>query len=438
MVQLINALVMKIKPEQDTMLVVSDAGDFWEVPLAKPYPAAGALVQVSPPGSAHQPHDRPLSAHSWQKWLMPIAAACFILLLLGGLNMLFYGEYQPPLPQPQIEQLTNQGGGSSAEVAPANQPIHLAQDQPAYVMAVDINPSLELWLDDNLSYLGATALNEEAAALLANINLPRGTPLVLLLDRLVAAARDNRYLLTDKDNLILTTLIKSSLNNPADLIKLQEATAQVEAALLTTLAAQDIEGEIALRTSTGEALAKAKASKISINKMYVADELVSRGITVNLEEVRGEKIGKMLQETGLPPGQVIKELKRAGKLPDQAAKASQEEIAARITVIKDGISAEQGQRQSVKDIPLITIEPEKPENPGKKELPQITGPTKLGPEKPKQQQAPNIKKPQSPSNTPKVLEQLRPELSKSKDRTFSIPSVTRPQVTPPVKPELSR
>jgi hypothetical protein len=491
MAQLMNALVMKIKPGNNTMLVVSEAGDFWEVPLAKPYPAVGALVQVCPqeplntfaqelsrqspvnqnqgsgpaPGKkqedmAHSPSLSPWhSLPPWQKWLPPVAAACFILLLLGGLNMLFYSADPARLAQLQQQphQPAYQQGGAALEPAKTNQPMQLAQVQPAYIMAIDINPSLELWLDDNLSYLGAEPLNNEAADLMAKINIPKGTPLVLALEKLVAAAKDDRYLFSDQDNLILATMIKPALDNPADLIKLAEATAQAEAMLLITLAAQAVEGDVSLRAGTAEALAKAKEHQVSINKLYIAEELASRGIAVDMEEVKGEKIGRLLQQAGLPPGQVIKALQRAGKMPSAAAKISEQEIVEKVTELKNNLSA--GQEQpSIKELPR----PEKPKSPEKKELPQLSRPEQIAPEK-SQKQVPDSKQPSHPNNVPNLPEQLPPETSipetsipetsipeTSKLENNAIPwpsgskpavprpEISKPEVPSPAKPGLNR
>lgn len=352
----LTALVMKVKTERNTMLVVTQAGDFWEVPLPNPIPAAGSQVEVMPPAGfepvvqtretgelEHMNQTEqviPVSADYsdrktgvnmkqhrsrpavWSKQWFPAVAACLMLLVIGSLNFFFYA--------------------ADREQAETKIPAQVAALEPAYVVVIDINPSVELWLDDSLNYLGAEALNQEATTLLNRANISPGTPLVLAVQKLVAAAREYNYLIQDQDNLMVATLVKTALNNQDDFSKLQETTAQVEEMLLITLAAQDgLSTEVALRTATGEMLTDAREQKISINKLFVVEELHSRGIQVDPDQVKGEKIGKLLQETGVPPGQIIRELKQVG-----TKKHDQEDLIQSIADVKEQVNSSENNYSS--------------------------------------------------------------------------------------------
>ncbi|MDW7676017.1 MAG: hypothetical protein SCK28_15935, partial [Bacillota bacterium] len=291
----ISALVMKVKSAEKTMVVVTEAGDFWEVPLSQPEPAIGAQVEVFPPvNAATAPKEPKVNVArppliELQRWLLPLAA-CFLLLLIGGINYLFFGfEKQNPIA--------------------LDPPVQVAVVEPAYTITIDINPSLELWLDNDLNYLGHEALNEDGVLLMDMVKPGKGTPLILVAQQLVQAAKESQYLSETEENLVMTTLVKSTIDTEADLQAINRALVQIESTLLLTLEAENVSADVAIRTTSKEEVAKAKSNNLSINKSFVLEELESRGITVDTEELRGEKIGKLLQETGIPPGQIIKEMK---------------------------------------------------------------------------------------------------------------------------------
>lgn len=86
-------------------------------------------------------------------------------------------------------------------------------------LSIDINPSLELTLDQNQTVIKTEAINADAASLLSQVTL-LGTNLNLAMERLLNKATENGYLLEGQENAVLFA-VKNKNSNIKN--KVQEA-----------------------------------------------------------------------------------------------------------------------------------------------------------------------------------------------------------------------
>lgn len=374
MVKKTSALVMKVNEIEGTMLVVTDQGDFWTVPLLKPLPLIGSQVEVEAP---QEPVQRKISSPA-QHWLAPVAA-CFLLIFILGANWLFFTDREPTASSPA--QLAQVNPETNKPVTPS------MADQPSFLVAIDINPSLELSLDENLNYLAGQGINRDGVVLLEKAQLKPGTPLVIAAQQLVVAARENGFFSKEEENLVLATLIKADLNTPEDLVAISKASQQVETTLILALEGENIAAQVALRTGTTQEVAAAKEQQTSVNRLHLIDQLAQQGFTIDSEEAKMSQIVKVIKDAGLPPGQVIKELRSTRTKPAQ----SLEENLAHIK--------EQENEKRQKDTKQPPGQEKKNPNPAP-EVPKIEGPKPI--QRPEPMKRPNLERP-SPIGKPEGI-----------------------------------
>lgn len=184
-------------------------------------------------------------------WLRGLIAACLILALLG----------------------VGAGGGMWYQ---ANRSV-------ASIISLDVNPSIELRVNQNEKVLSCTARNEDAAAILADMNGGKDledTKLDVAVNAIVGALVRHGYL----DSLSSAILISVEDNNAGRAAQLQQQlTATVDGILQTSSSQAAVYSQN--MTMDAELDAQAQANNISSGKAALVNQVIALNPSLKFEEL---------------------------------------------------------------------------------------------------------------------------------------------------------
>ncbi|GAB4271889.1 anti-sigma-I factor RsgI family protein [Thermincola ferriacetica] len=238
--------VMKITDKQ--MVVLCEDGKFRNLPLTSPIPALGERIPIPDKVVAVRPLKRsfPISRL--------LAAAIFLVLFIGA--SLFVSRLY-----------------TSA--------------QPVAMVAVDINPSVELLVDKEGRVRQASLVNDDARLLLAGTELTN-REFYDALNIIINKAIDQGYLDLNTDrNLIMISVVD-----------LNKSLFKVDPARLSAPAkSYDIEVFYVAK----EQEIKARQAGLTVNKYLVYEKAQKAGIALDKETLRKKSVVRSLQQAGIDP-----------------------------------------------------------------------------------------------------------------------------------------
>jgi hypothetical protein len=156
----------------------------------------------------------------------------------------------------------------------------------AYVVAFDINPSLEVYFDSQLHVIKIVAMNKDGENVISGLdytNKNLSETINSIIDRCV----EQHYLKPDQKGNITTTIIPLTSDNKLD----QTA---VSAAINNALSDNHIKAQVHISVDEKNTLDKANQLQLSINKYKLFKQLQQNGITVPIEDVRQQSIKELL------------------------------------------------------------------------------------------------------------------------------------------------
>ena len=149
---------------------------------------------------------------------------------------------------------------------------------PAAYLALDINPSLVLLLDEEAVVVGTESHNEEGVKLLEGLEVVQGLEARDALDALLEAAYQLNYLLGGRDNVIMVSLAAP------DNYKLGED--DLRTAMATQLLHLEVDSYLRINTTSIEKAEQAREMAIPLNALLLGEKL------------RDERKGVMPREGG--------------------------------------------------------------------------------------------------------------------------------------------
>ncbi|GGG00622.1 anti-sigma factor domain-containing protein [Paenibacillus abyssi] len=238
-----KGLVIRITDE--FIVVMCDDGKFRNLPLPKMLPMVGERITVP-----LNPKKRRLPP-----WIYGAAAACFFLVL----SLTMWSQLQPKYD---------------------------------YVVAIDINPSLELYVDSDGLVKKADALNPDAEKVLDEFPSEELT-VQKAVEQVVAQSVALGYIHKDRENIIMVTAAKLRGKSLLD-------AKSIEAAVAETLQAAQIDGFIKVEQASKAFYDQAKEHNLSLNKWLLIQQAERQsGIQLSLEKAASESIAQILQEAGI-------------------------------------------------------------------------------------------------------------------------------------------
>lgn len=238
----VKGVVMRI--EKKSITVYSSEGDFLKIPPPGIKPAIGQVIEVG---------CKP------RRLLIPFAAAAAVIILALALGMFGYIA------------------GPEAAVA--------------YV-ALDINPSIELYVNNNARVVTTRALNDEAGAVLSSVRL-EGVDVYQALGLLVKETYAKGYIKKEDKNIVLASVIplQNGAGSLVNEIKIRDT-------IYNKMKEQQITGFVVVNKAREEAEKEAEKMGLSVNKYLVYDRMSREGIQVTPEKFRSRSVRQVVEQSG--------------------------------------------------------------------------------------------------------------------------------------------
>lgn len=247
----VKGVVMRV--EKKSVTVYTSEGDFLEIPPPGIRPEIGQVIEVR-----IKPR-RPLITY---------AAAAAVMILALALGM--FGSF----------------AGPGAAVA--------------YV-ALDINPSIELFVNKDAKVIKTRALNEQAEAILSSGGV-EGMDIYRAVDLIVKEAYAKGYIKTEDKNVVLAGVIplKESAAALVDETKLRDT-------IYYDMKEQQVPGFVVVNKAREEAEKEAEKLGLSLNKYLVYDRMSREGIPVTPEDFRSSSVRQVVERSGVRIGTLFPE-----------------------------------------------------------------------------------------------------------------------------------
>lgn len=188
----------------------------------------------------------------------------------------------------------------------------------AYV-TVDINPSIELGVDDAGRVVTARAVNADGEALLRDVNYAE-RPLDEVLDYLAGAAMRRGYLAAGRENAVVIAAVPAGEGRSVP-VAVKRKVAEGERRVRRLMREERLPAEVGVIEAPGRRIREeAAAAGLSVGKYLIYLEMRNAGITVTTEELREAPLGRLIKEKGLRPGEVIEKARQERDFEGMAGK----------------------------------------------------------------------------------------------------------------------
>lgn len=159
--------------------------------------------------------------------------------------------------------------------------------EAAYIVAIDINPSMEVYLDKDFKVTRVVTLNPEGDRIITKIDYNKkyiSEMVKLIIDQCVT----EKYLTSSTNERVTTSIIPIK-----DEYKLNEAVLQ--SMFQNSLKQDAVTADVNVTLGSKEILEKAHQLKLSVNKYKIYEKLKQKGISVSLETVQSSSITNLLE-----------------------------------------------------------------------------------------------------------------------------------------------
>ena len=161
----------------------------------------------------------------------------------------------------------------------------------AYIVAMDMNPSIEITMDKNLNVRDLRGVNSDGEQVIESIDISKSNQHIsTVMQRIIQAASEKGYLQSPDEALISITVIPLHEG-------LKSIVVAIEEEIDLSLKNNSIKSNISATVGNQELYKEAKELDISVNQLPLYKELFTRGIVQSPQEVRKKSIPQ-LKEMG--------------------------------------------------------------------------------------------------------------------------------------------
>ncbi|MHB8171574.1 MAG: anti-sigma-I factor RsgI family protein [Thermincolia bacterium] len=250
-----TGIVMEVLPGEVTVL--SSTGEFRKVKIRGKMPELGTVMSLPPTRTKKD------IAGSWVGWVAAAAAALLI----------FVSPWALP------------GKDDSLQVV-------------SYV-TVDINPSIQLALDDEEKVLATRPWNEDGEKLLARVDL-KGLSAEKAVESITLEAVKSGYIGKEKENTVIFTVSPGAKEvNPVLETNLRQTAQKV-------LDNEKLAGKVQTLKATEQVLEVAEKQGISPGKLVILAEMENvKANDVTVEDIKNMSISEAIKTAGMNPEELI-------------------------------------------------------------------------------------------------------------------------------------
>jgi hypothetical protein len=194
--------------------------------------------------------------------------------------------------------------------------------EPAYVVAIDINPSMELYLDSEQRIMRAEYLNEDAAQLLKGLTM-ESMSLIEAMPLIMEQSVEMGYISPNSESVIMVTVAGLAGDGASGGPKAEA----VEQAISKTFADNGMAGYFKVQYADRDQVNEAQTNEMSLNKIMLLRQLQGKGINLSYRSVKETSVKNIIAETGVDVAQLFEPIVEvAGATGRPAAKDSPERV----------------------------------------------------------------------------------------------------------------
>ncbi|MHB8172318.1 MAG: anti-sigma-I factor RsgI family protein [Thermincolia bacterium] len=160
---------------------------------------------------------------------------------------------------------------------------------PAAYVSLDINPSLELAVDEQQKVIDIIAFNQEGQQL-ANLAEVKNTDLYQAVEKIMVVAITNKYVQPTKENIILTAVF------PTDGKKLTIDEDRIQKVISTNLSQSRLPGEVVVYRVDDNIRKKATELKLTMGKTVILEYAKNSGNQITATEIKSTSITNLVNK----------------------------------------------------------------------------------------------------------------------------------------------
>ncbi|MBB5174649.1 anti-sigma-I factor RsgI family protein [Texcoconibacillus texcoconensis] len=157
----------------------------------------------------------------------------------------------------------------------------------AYIVAIDMNPNIEISLDEDFNVLEVVGGNEDGKKIASGIDSTSGH-FSKVTEKFIDEAIQTGYIKKQEDVQIATAVISLKSN-------LEVVNTDFEEILKNSLKARELTGEISVTQASKEQYDQAKGARLSINKYQLYEELHDRGVISSPDKIKDKTYEQLSQ-----------------------------------------------------------------------------------------------------------------------------------------------
>ncbi|MFD2655551.1 anti-sigma factor domain-containing protein [Gracilibacillus thailandensis] len=196
--------------------------------------------------------------------------------------------------------------------------------QPAYLLAVDINPSMELSLDEDLDVIEITGLNEDANRVIKDLDV-KGQDIDKVINEIVVRLKNDKYLSADTPAIITATWIELQDHSISKDLR------SVEEIFNHSLGENHVEAEMEVYVENEDYYKKAKEVDLSVNSYRMYQEMSNDEVEVDIKDVQNKSV-KELRQIAEKEAEKASERKKSER--DKSSPSPDKEEAAKNTKVE--------------------------------------------------------------------------------------------------------
>lgn len=170
---------------------------------------------------------------------------------------------------------------------------HKKDTPTAYVVAIDINPSVEVQVNKDLYAIGLTALNQDGEKIIKAIEY-RGKGLDETIDSIISQSIIYDFLGKNSTGLIATSIIPINMNENIDKDK-------IKSTIDKSLAKNKVHAEVQVSVDKKETMEAAHALGLTVNKYKLYKSLLEDGLSISAEEAKKYSVNDLLKLVNTHP-----------------------------------------------------------------------------------------------------------------------------------------
>jgi hypothetical protein len=163
--------------------------------------------------------------------------------------------------------------------------------EASYVVTMDINPSIEMYVDQDNNVVNIIALNQEAEKIIEGLRSKR-IGLSQILDEILTRSIKEGYL-SDINYGVITTSVVSLLESDKEI---EGTVKNIQYYMEQSLADKDIEAKVSVTNDNREVFEEAHQMKLSINKFKLYQRFINEDITITFEDISNNSIARLLEQ----------------------------------------------------------------------------------------------------------------------------------------------